>query len=327
MRSASGEVLQNEYKSRINLIIDYIRNHCVEDLSVARLAGMACISKYHFQRIFQSVVGETVGDFVRRVRVHKAMYKLTADINQSITEIALGCGFSSSQNFSKIFKSYFGLTPSFVRTEYNWRSWSIKMQRIREKKVEDLQPAERHLYNVYCRKRQLPLGRAADAKPLPEVQIRQMPGMHVAYIRSIGHGERETMDVNIRRLIQWATPKGLFHKDGKVLIVRWCDAEITPEDRWIHDACMTVPQALKADRWVSIQNIPGGAYAVHHCEIEPVAGKLNEAWFNLILNWLIPSNYQLDYRPFYQIYRNDPETHPLKHEILDLYLPVKPLYE
>lgn len=327
MRSGSGEELQHEHRSRINLVIDYIHHHYVEDLSVAKLAGIACISKSHFQRIFQSIVGVTVGDFIRRVRVHEAMHRLTADLHKSITDIALECGFSSSQNFSKIYKSYFGLTPSFVRAEYNWQNWRIKMQRIKEKKLEDLQPAELYLYKMYCNKRLLPIGQAPDSDEVPQVQIREMPDLHVAYIRRIGHPKREIMTANIKRLIQWARPKELLKDDFRILIVRWGDTEITTEDKWIHDACITVPHFVKADRWVNIQNIPGGAYAVHHCEIEPSASKNNEAWFNLVLNWLIPSDYQLDYRPFYQIYCNNPEKHPLKHEILDLYLPIKPLYE
>jgi AraC family transcriptional regulator len=325
MRSSSGEALQNEYKSRINLVIDYIHRHYDEDLSVAKLAGIACISKYHFQRIFQSIVGETVGDFSRRVRAYRAMHKLTADLDKSITEIALECGFSSSQNFSKIFKSYFGLTPSFVRTEYHWRNWGIKMRRLQEKKIEDLQPAEWYLYNVYCNKRQLPIGKMPDSQAAPQVQIKQMPATHVAYIRTIGPHRRTIVDAKVKRLIQWARPKGLVQEGFRILVVRWCDTEITPEDKWIHDVCITVPQSVKADRWVNVQTVPGGAYAVHHCQIGP--DQHNEAWFNLILNWLISSDYQLDYRPFYQIYCSDPEANPLKNDILDLYLPVRPLYE
>ncbi|HQL00870.1 MAG TPA: helix-turn-helix domain-containing protein [Smithellaceae bacterium] len=325
MRLSSGEVLQREYESRVNRVIDYVHRNYGENLNVSNLAGIACISKYHFQRIFQSVVGETVGDFIRRVRAHRAMSRLTVDLNKSVTEIALECGFSSSQNFAKIFKSYFGLTPSYVRAEYNWRSWSRKMIRLRQAHPDELDGPERYLYNVYFRKRRLSMTPLGETAPPPAVDIRRMPDLRVAYVRTIGYPDRDVMAANIKRLIQWARPNGYLTEGFKVLIVRWCDTEITPEHRWIHDACVTVPDQAKPDRWVGIQVIPGGAFAVHRCEVAP--NTHSDAWFRLIVNWLIESDYQLDYRPFYQVYCNDPESHPQKHELLDMHLPVRPLYE
>jgi len=100
---------------------------------------------------------------------------------------------------------------------------------------------------------------------------------------------------------------------------------ITPEDKLIYDACITVPESIKADRWVDIQVLPGGKFAIHNCEIETDHDE--EAWMSFVINWLISSDYQPDDRPFYEIYYNDPETHPRKHQILDLCLPIKPLCE
>ncbi len=106
--------------------------------------------------------------------------------------------------------------------------------------------------------------------------------------------------------------------------VIWGNPDVTPGDKLIYDACITVPESIKPDKWVNIQSLAGGKFAIHHCEIE--VDSHDEAWMSMILNWLTSSDYQPDARPVYEIYYNDPETHPLKHQILDLCLPIRPLY-
>ena len=83
------------------------------------------------------MVGETLNDFVQRIRLEKSVQKLTTELNKSITEIALDCGFSCSQNFAKIFKAHYGMTPSIVRRELNWDDWIIKMRNLKGKNKDN----------------------------------------------------------------------------------------------------------------------------------------------------------------------------------------------
>jgi len=325
MCPSCNETQKDEYRSRLNRSIDYIQNHYDEDLSLAKLAEVACFSKFHFHRLFRTLVGETVNDFVKRIRLEKSIQKLTREKSKSITEIAFDCGFSSSQNFAKIFKSQFGVPPSTIRNEYNWENWKIKIGNFRAKDVQGLKPAESFLYDIYCDKRQLPVNKLLDKRPVEDVKIVDCPPLHVAYVRSIGPYKEQAIRPAFNKLRQWATPRGFVNENLIVLGVFWSNPDITPEDKMIHDACITVPESAKADRWINTQILPGGKFAVHHCEVEPNGN--DEAWMNLIMNWLISSDYQPDDRPNYQIHYNDPETHPLKHQILDLCMPVKPLYE
>lgn len=118
--SFSSEISKYEYLFRLNRTIDYIHDHLGEDLNLTRLARVACFSKYHFHRIFRTFLGETVNEYVGRVRLEKAVRMLTLDGEKSILEIVLDCGFLSSQNFAKTFKAHSGVTPTYVRAEYNW---------------------------------------------------------------------------------------------------------------------------------------------------------------------------------------------------------------
>jgi len=292
-------------------------------LNLTKLAEVACFSKFHFHRIFRAMVGETLNDFVQRIRLEKSVQKLTTDFNKSITEIALDCGFSSSQNFAKIFKSHYGMTPSIMRREFNWDDWIIKMRNLKGKNKDNLQPGEAYVYDYYHNKRQLPIDKILDKRRVLQVKIENLPDLHVAYIRSRGPYNYKTIEPVFRQLSQWAYPRGMNENNSMVLGVVRSNTMITPEDKLIYDVCVTVPESIKADRWVDIQVLPGGKFAIHHCEIE--TDRDEEAWLSFVLNWLASSDYQPDDRPLYQIYYNDPETHPLKHQILDLCLPIKPL--
>ena len=145
MHVSEDKLFKNEYRSRLNRTIDYVHNHYDEDLNLTKLAEIACFSKFHFHRIFRAMVGETLNDFVQRIRLEKSIQKLATELNKSITEIALDCGFSCSQNFAKLFKARYGITPSIFRREFNWDDWKTKMRNLKGKNKEDLQPADAFL--------------------------------------------------------------------------------------------------------------------------------------------------------------------------------------
>ena len=46
---------------------EYINRHLFEDLNCDNLSHVACMSMYHFRRVFKDVVGENVGDYIQRL--------------------------------------------------------------------------------------------------------------------------------------------------------------------------------------------------------------------------------------------------------------------
>ena len=64
---AAGDRL--EYDKRVNRVIDHIREHLAEELSVAGLARVAGFSPFHFHRVFKALTGETLFGFVQRRRL------------------------------------------------------------------------------------------------------------------------------------------------------------------------------------------------------------------------------------------------------------------
>ena len=104
--------LRQEYISRINRVIDYIEANLQEELSLNSLADVSNFSRFHFHRIFKSMVGETLNQFINRIRIEKAASQLIINPRKSITEIAFDCGFSGSASFSRSFKEMYKMSPS-----------------------------------------------------------------------------------------------------------------------------------------------------------------------------------------------------------------------
>lgn len=103
---------------KIAHVLDYLRNlppnAMPEDTSLDRLAAEAELSKYHFVRQFQRMVGMTPGAYLRTLRLcHAArMLRFRPD---PIVDIAVAVGFADHPSFSRAFARHEGLTPSQYR--------------------------------------------------------------------------------------------------------------------------------------------------------------------------------------------------------------------
>ena len=100
------------YTERVNLAIDHVVGHLGEPLRLTDVARAARLSPFHFHRVFQVLVGETLAEFVKRLRLERALVMMAHAPRSSLTTIALTCGFSSSSDFSRCFKQRYGTAPS-----------------------------------------------------------------------------------------------------------------------------------------------------------------------------------------------------------------------
>ena len=92
----------------------YAAGHLDEDVSLRELARRAGLSPHHFHREFVDATGETPKQLTLRLRLERAAAALLAG-EDSVLEIALGCGFQSHEVFSRAFRGRFGMTPSAYR--------------------------------------------------------------------------------------------------------------------------------------------------------------------------------------------------------------------
>lgn len=100
--------------TRLRRVLDFIGDEIEGDLSIRRLAEIACLSRSHFSRAFQRAVGMSPNRYVSVQRLSHAK-DLLAATERPITDIAMACGFSSHSNFNRAFVRATGVTPGRYR--------------------------------------------------------------------------------------------------------------------------------------------------------------------------------------------------------------------
>lgn len=94
--------------------VDYIEKNITDDLKCLEIAKKACMSMFHFQRIFSILCGCTVGEYIRNRRLSLAATELQSS-EKSIIDIAFQYGYDTPEGFTRAFHRYFGITPSAAR--------------------------------------------------------------------------------------------------------------------------------------------------------------------------------------------------------------------
>jgi AraC family transcriptional regulator len=99
---------------RLRRVLAYVDEHLAEDISVADLANVACLSIFHFTRAFAASTGVPPHRYVSRKRLESAK-GMIATGRASLSEIALDCRFSSQSSFTRAFRRATGKTPAEYR--------------------------------------------------------------------------------------------------------------------------------------------------------------------------------------------------------------------
>jgi AraC-like DNA-binding protein len=92
----------------------YLQENYHRKISLKEVADMSGLSAPYFSTIFKEEMGENFSSYLNQLRVEAAS-RLLRETNQSLSEIAGACGFEDQSWFSKIFKSYTGLSPGKYR--------------------------------------------------------------------------------------------------------------------------------------------------------------------------------------------------------------------
>jgi YesN/AraC family two-component response regulator len=92
----------------------FIWENYTRKISLQEIAAAAGLSAPYFSTIFKEEMGENLSGYLNRLRVEKAGHMLI-ETDFTLSEIASACGFEDQSWFSKIFKSYTGISPGKYR--------------------------------------------------------------------------------------------------------------------------------------------------------------------------------------------------------------------
>src|SRR5579864_9315998 len=290
----------SEYAQRINRVIDYLRRNLDRQVKLEELAKVACFSEFHFHRIFSAVSGETLNNFTNRLRLEKAA-RLLRYSGQSLTDIALDCGFSSSATFSRAFRSGYDTSPSQFR-----KSGEIKKSKI----CKELFPSHEYL---------LPMT-AEEKKAAFPVRLIDIPERQVAYIRVTNAFELDRVLAALKTVIEWAKSEDVFSQ-GILFGMTVDDPHVTPKHLYRYEVCLASSLPFECREGMSKLKMPAMRYAA--IKVSGDLDKVATAWDYLYRDWLIRSPYEPEHAPALEVFLDKESAMDWSHFELDLCLPVR----
>ncbi len=305
-----SNISQDEYLSRIYKVQDYIEINYFKNTSVEKLARVAGFSKYHFNRIFKSVVNESISQYVNRIRIEHSLFLLGYRTDISLTNIALELGYTDSATFSRAFKTYYGMSPSSYRKEH------------RTKCKENIFISE---YNEPVKKKKWVQKSYSD---LGEIRIESRDERIAVYVRHVG--DYRSLKRNYAKLMQQlmieSVKQHLMDQVNVEILAMYHDnPEFGQEEQFRTSLCISLPKESnpRETEKLGVMQIEGGLYAIGHFKIQQE--QFQDAWDFMYQQWLITSDYvPRDICPF-EVYLNNPMKEPDHHIEVDIYMPIEPI--
>ena len=262
----------NRYAERVQRVVDYLAGHLDETLDLEALARVAHFSPYHFHRIYRALLGETVSDTVRRLRLHRAAIDLL-DRELSIERTGRRAGYASQAAFTRAFRAEYGEPPARYRD-------ASRVAQINHE------------------------GNTA----MYRVETRTLPTLRVAAIQH--RGDYQLTSRVFERLMTIAATTGLLTPATRTIGIYHDDPMSVPQAELRSTVCITVPDDWAPSGELTEAHIEGGRYAriVH---TGPYT-ELKTAYDWLYQTWLPSSTEEPRNLPCLEEYLNDPRQVPAK---------------
>ena len=278
----------DRHLARIQRVIDHIVAHLDDPIDLDRLAEVACFSPYHFHRAYRYLLGETVADTVRRLRLHRAAGTLL-ESETAVARIARRAGYGSTAAFSRAFAGHYGRPPGAYRGT----------------------------------RRSFPFDSPEGETAMPDVTYRTLTPIRVAAVRHTGPYMEVGRSFDI--LMSWARARQLLRPGARSLGLYYDDPAAVAPAELRSDACLEVPEGVTGEGEVSIRTIAGGPHAVLR-HTGPYA-ELERSYAWLYRTWLPTSGAEPAEAPIFEEYLNDPRSTPAAELITDIHLPVRTIPE
>lgn len=274
-----------DYTDRLNRVTAYIYDHLDDDIDLNRLAEIACLSPYHWHRIYHAMQGETIAATVRRLRLHRAAGML-AHTTLTPEAIAAKSGYSSVQAFSRAFHADYGMPPARYRNEGAHAAF----------RAQDGGGGTASFPVVI-----------KSAGPTQVVAID-----HVGSYMQIGKA--------FDPLFGWCRTRGLLGPQSRVIGVFYDDPLSVPESELRSRACIAVSGEVATEPPVARAEIAGGRHAV--LRFQGPYATMRAAYQWLYGEWLSQSGEEPADAPVFEEYLNNPRDTAPNDLLTDICLPL-----
>lgn len=291
-----------DYKRRMLKVLVHIQERLDEELSLKELANVACFSAFHFHHIFSGMMGESLKEHVRRLRLERAVMQLKLS-RRSVTDIALDAGYEAHEAFTRAFKAAYGLPPLQFRAQKSPMAVLAAPSGVHYcggPALRDFKTSRSGFQNM-------------------KVQIKKLAAKRVAFLRHVG--PYHLVGATWGKLLMLLGKDGWLGGDAEFIGICHDDPEVTPAAKIRYDATVTVGAAFVPGPEVGVQTIPGGPCAVT-THFGPYH-TMGETYAKLLGQWLPRSGHELRSAPCIEIYLNDPGSTEPEDLLTDICVPLQ----
>ena len=222
---------RDHYLEAMNRAMEFIEKHASQKIALKDIADYAFLSKFHFHRIFKSMIGDTAKDYLIRLRLEKAAV-LLKNTSVNIAQIAYDCGYHSPETFNRAFKSFFSTTP------LKFRESAKAVIAKKEAMYHEFSLSDLHVEK-------------------PRIIVKE--DLNLAYIRHFGSYER--IDRSFEQLLSWANHELVAKAPPALLGIVHDHLGLTEESNLRFDACITVDQEILPKGEIGYKKVKGGKFA------------------------------------------------------------------
>lgn len=301
-----------KYEQAILSTLIHIQTHLEGDLSLDLLAERVGFSPFHFHRIFRDVIGEPIKEYIRRLRIDKAAYRLKIS-DETILQIALDAGFRTHESFTRAFQRQFNVSPN------EFRKNSLQASRARKKQIQPLYITELPLT--------APHGLSDPSAAFP-IRMEHIRPIIVAFVRHVGPYDAlldkdSPMSVLWEELFAWGNANRLIDADSLLIGIPQDDPSLTPPEKQRFDVCVQIPEFRNPSGHIGCQTISAGIFGVgrHHGSFDT----LSDTYMHIYDSLVTTGKFNLRTQTPFEVYSYSSVKGNLRIHFTDVYLPVEPV--
>lgn len=282
----SDAIAKTAYGTRIVRVTDYIHDHLEEEIDLDVLADVACMSRFHWHRVYTAMQGETVAATVRRLRLARAAERL-ANSDLRLAEVARRAGYTTIEAFGRAFKDAYGQPPSDFRTSGSHARFKAANQ-------------------------------AGDAAGFAVV-VENLPALHCA---AVSHrGSYMLIGKAMGQLFQGLQAAGLLSGASRMIGLFLDDPDAAPTEALRSKACSPVAEDADLPGALERVSLFEGAYA--KLRYQGPYADMKDAYRWLLGVWLPNSGREAANAPIFEEYLNNPAEVSPAELLTDICLPLE----
>jgi AraC family transcriptional regulator len=250
----------------LNQLVDFIDTHLAEEIDITRVATDLGTTEYHLRRMFSSLAGMPLSEYIRRRRMAVAAADVLGD--EQMLDIAVRYGYGSTEAFGRAFRSVHGVAPADVRRDGGPLRTQPQLRfrlTVEGNTLMDTRITDRPAFRLVGHTARVPLIHRG-ANPHIQAHIASLPAAEHARLKQLTNTD----------------PAGLLQVSDGVDPDYSEGSELT----YLHGVAVTETTPVPAD--LDAIDVPAGAWAVFRVEGDYPAA-LQSTWAATATDWF-PSN-------------------------------------